>query len=88
MSESHSYWDHLLIVAPDTDQDIEKLVERTEKEGDNKDEEKKEGLGFAFAQIWSAEKDTLEEVQDENSAPNEQDDSWTQTLAVSFPFAH
>ena len=62
------------------------MVERTEKEGDKQDDEKKEGLGFAFAQIWSAEKDTLEEVQDEGNALNEQDDSWTQTLAVSFLF--
>lgn len=60
------------------------MVERTEKEGDEQDNEKKEGLGFTFAQIWSAEKDTLEEVQEEVNALNEQDDSWTQTLAVSF----
>jgi chromodomain-helicase-DNA-binding protein 4 len=67
----------------DTDNDIEKLVEKTEKEGDQEEPEKKEGLSFAFAKIWAADKDTLEEMADDSTQSNDKDDSWAQTLAVS-----
>jgi hypothetical protein len=70
------------VVTTDTDNDIEKLIERTEKEGDQEEPEKKEGLSFAFAKIWAADKDTLEEMADDTSQSNDQDDSWAQTLAV------
>jgi hypothetical protein len=66
----------------DTDNDIEKLIERTEKEGDKEEPEKKEGLSFAFAKIWAADKDTLEEMADDTAQGNDKDDSWAQTLAV------
>jgi len=58
----------------DTDQDIEKLIEKTEKEGEQ-DEQVKDGLSFSFAKIWAANMDSLEEVQDVD-----QGDSWAQTL--------
>ncbi|KAF8078789.1 SNF2 family DNA-dependent ATPase [Lyophyllum atratum] len=57
-----------------TEQDIEKLIERTEKEGDE-EAQVKEGMSFAFAKVWAADKDTLEEVEDVD-----QGDSWAQTL--------
>ncbi|KAG6818079.1 hypothetical protein H0H87_009234 [Tephrocybe sp. NHM501043] len=57
-----------------SEQDIEKLVERTEKEGDQQ-EPVKEGMSFAFAKVWAADKDSLEEVEDKD-----QGDSWAQTL--------
>ncbi|RDB29203.1 Chromatin remodeling factor mit1 [Hypsizygus marmoreus] len=57
-----------------TDHDIEKLVEKTEKEGEQQ-EPAKEGMSFAFAKIWAADKDSLEEVEDVD-----QGDSWAQTL--------
>jgi chromodomain-helicase-DNA-binding protein 4 len=71
------------VVRTDTDHDIEKLIEKTEKEGDQEQPEKKEGLSFSFAKIWAADKDTLEELNDDTTQSNDQDDSWAQTLAVS-----
>lgn len=58
----------------DSDQDILKLIEKTEVEGDEEDKPK-EGAGFSFAKIWAADKDDLEEVEDQD-----QTDSWAQTL--------
>ncbi|KAG6830296.1 hypothetical protein H0H92_001374 [Tricholoma furcatifolium] len=57
-----------------SEQDIEKLVLKTEQEGD-KQEQVKEGMSFAFAKVWAADKDSLEEVED-----IDQGDSWAQTL--------
>lgn len=67
----------------DSDADVGKLIEKTETEGDQEEVEKKDGLSFAFAKIWTAEKDTLEEMPDDITEGNDVDDSWTQTLAVS-----
>lgn len=72
------------IIITDTDHDVEKLIEKTEKEGDHEEPEKNEGLSFAFAKIWAADKDTLEEMADDAAQINDKDDSWAQTLAVSF----
>jgi hypothetical protein len=72
------------VVRADTEHDIEKLIERTEKEGDQEQPEKKEGLSFSFAKIWAADKDALEELIDDTTQSNDQDDSWAQTLAVSI----
>jgi hypothetical protein len=69
--------------AIDTDHDIEKLIEKTEQEGDQQEPENKEGLSFAFAKIWAADKDSLEEMADAVQS-NDKDDSWAQTLAVSL----
>jgi hypothetical protein len=62
-------------VVPDTDQDVEKLIEKTEKEGDKEETANEGGLSFSFAKIWAADKDSLEEVEDDD-----QGDSWAQTL--------
>ncbi|KAH7910697.1 hypothetical protein BJ138DRAFT_1064605 [Hygrophoropsis aurantiaca] len=62
-----------------TETDIEKLVEKTEKEGDDKEQAKESGLSFSFAKVWAAEKDSLEELQDK-IPENDQGDSWTQAL--------
>ncbi|KAF8898923.1 SNF2 family N-terminal domain-containing protein [Infundibulicybe gibba] len=59
-----------------TDNDIEKLIDKTEKEGDQEEEVAKEGaMSFSFAKIWAADKDTLEEVEEVD-----QGDAWAQTL--------
>lgn len=58
----------------DSDQDIIKLIERTEEIGDEEDKPK-EGMNFSFAKVWAADKDNLEEIED-----NDQVDSWTQAL--------
>ncbi|KAF8642013.1 hypothetical protein AX16_009734 [Volvariella volvacea WC 439] len=58
-----------------SENDIEKLIERTEVEGDDVQEAPQGSMSFTFAKIWSADKDTMEEVED-----NDQGDSWAQTL--------
>ncbi|KAG6890733.1 hypothetical protein C0992_013116 [Termitomyces sp. T32_za158] len=57
-----------------SEQDIEKLIEKTEQEGEEQ-EPVKEGMSFSFAKVWAADKDFLEEVED-----IDQGDSWAQTL--------
>ncbi|KAF5323433.1 hypothetical protein D9611_005738 [Ephemerocybe angulata] len=57
-----------------SESDIDQLIEKTEKEGDGSDVPK-EGAAFSFAKVWSADKDQLEEVADEDQV-----DSWAQTL--------
>lgn len=59
----------------DTDNDIDKLIERTEKEGEQEVQSKEGVLSFSFAKIWEADKDSLAEVEDQD-----QGDSWAQTL--------
>lgn len=59
----------------DSDNDIDKLLEKTEKEAVKEAPKGAGGLSFAFAKIWAAEKDSLEEVVEED-----QTDSWAQTL--------
>ncbi|EPQ60503.1 hypothetical protein GLOTRDRAFT_68181 [Gloeophyllum trabeum ATCC 11539] len=62
-----------------TDQDLEKLIEKTETEGEHVDQEKQKDAGlFAFAKVWSADKDSFEEMPDAGAA--EEGDSWAQTL--------
>ncbi|KAJ2932680.1 hypothetical protein H1R20_g4415, partial [Candolleomyces eurysporus] len=58
-----------------SDSDIDQLIEKTEKEGDESDAPKESGLAFSFAKVWSADKDQLEDVADEDQV-----DSWAQTL--------
>ncbi|KAF5388487.1 hypothetical protein D9757_004581 [Collybiopsis confluens] len=59
-----------------TETDIDNLIAKTEREGDQ-DEIHKEGNAFSFAKIWTAEKDELEEIADDGQAVV---DSWAQTL--------
>ncbi|KAJ3843907.1 SHREC complex subunit Mit1 [Lentinula raphanica] len=56
--------------------DIDNLITKTEKEGD-KELDSKEGAAFSFAKIWTADKDELEDIGDEDQL---EVDSWTQTL--------
>lgn len=58
----------------DSDQDLLKLIERTEEIGDEEDKPK-EGMNFSFAKVWAADKDQLEEIE-----YKDQVDSWTQAL--------
>ena len=61
----------------DTEQDIDNLIEKTEREGDGTAEEPSNNA-MGFAKIWSLHKDDVEELEDDN---NEQNDAWAQTLA-------
>jgi chromodomain-helicase-DNA-binding protein 4 len=63
----------------DTDHDLDKLIERTEVEGDDENITSESGLKFNFAKIWAADKDALEDVGD--SVPDiDLGDSWAQAL--------
>jgi hypothetical protein len=64
----------------DTDNDVEKLIEKTEVEGDHEEKQKEGGAAFSFAKIWAADKDSLEELDDEAVNDQEAGDSWAQTL--------
>ncbi|KAJ7293407.1 SNF2 family DNA-dependent ATPase [Mycena rebaudengoi] len=59
-----------------TDADVDKLIDKTEQEAEPEKTTKEGVLSFAFAKIWAAEKDALEEVVEEE----DQGDSWAQTL--------
>ncbi|KAG2075089.1 hypothetical protein BDR04DRAFT_1133497 [Suillus decipiens] len=61
------------------DNDVEKLIEKTEVEGDQQAATKEAGLSFAFAKVWAADKDTMEEIQ-EDIPDTEQGDSWALAL--------
>ncbi|KAK1228665.1 hypothetical protein PQX77_008318 [Marasmius sp. AFHP31] len=58
-----------------TDHDIDKLIEKTEKEGDAEEVQREGANSFSFAKIWTSDKDQLQEVRDES-----QEDSWALTL--------
>ncbi|KAF8807753.1 hypothetical protein BYT27DRAFT_7189847 [Phlegmacium glaucopus] len=58
-----------------TENDIDKLIEKTEKEAVPEASNSGGGLSFSFAKIWAADKDSLEEVQEDD-----QTDSWAQAL--------
>uniref|UniRef100_A0A8H7YAC3 Chromatin remodeling factor mit1 n=1 Tax=Psilocybe cubensis TaxID=181762 RepID=A0A8H7YAC3_PSICU len=58
-----------------TDNDIDKLLEKTEREAVKEAPKASGGLTFAFAKVWAAEKDALEDIGEED-----QTDSWAQTL--------
>ncbi|KAF9527780.1 SNF2 family N-terminal domain-containing protein [Crepidotus variabilis] len=59
-----------------SEQDIEKLIDKTQSEAVPEGPETTGGgLSFSFAKIWAADKDNLEEVIEEDQA-----DSWAQAL--------
>ncbi len=76
MSVCVSSTDHL----KDSDHDIDKLIEKTETEGDQQEPQAGEGAAFSFAKIWSADKDQLEDLETDDAAKQAQDDAWAKTL--------
>jgi hypothetical protein len=58
-----------------TDNDLENLIIKTEQEPEVNPEETEKANLFAFAKIWTADKETGEELGDEDQA-----DAWTQAL--------
>ncbi|KAG1757761.1 SNF2 family N-terminal domain-containing protein [Suillus lakei] len=61
------------------DNDVDKLIEKTEVEGDQQAATKGAGLSFAFAKVWAADKDAMEEIQ-EDVPDTELGDSWARAL--------
>lgn len=65
----------------DTDHDVEKLIEKTENEGDKTEAPNEGGMTFSFAKVWAADKDSLEDIED-TAENNGQGDSWAQALQL------
>lgn len=67
----------------DSEHDIENLIEKTEKEGDEVEADTGGGAGslFSFAKVWSADKG-LEELGDEVPDHAEEADSWAKALEL------
>ena len=70
-----------LIAFEDSEQDIDQLIEKTEQGGDDQERDASSKSAFSFARIFSAGKDILEEMPDENEPTKNEADSWAQTLA-------
>lgn len=66
----------------DSEHDVDKLIEKTEQEGDEKEGENgsSASAAFSFAKVWSADKDALEDMADEKEADGSHIDAWTQAL--------
>ncbi|KZT32157.1 hypothetical protein SISSUDRAFT_1037926 [Sistotremastrum suecicum HHB10207 ss-3] len=61
-----------------SEQDILRLIEKTEVEGDDVTPKEKTAV-FDFAKVWTADRETFEDVEDADAAPT--DDSWAVLLA-------
>ncbi|KAI0801048.1 hypothetical protein C8Q74DRAFT_1364698 [Fomes fomentarius] len=64
-----------------SEHDIENLIEKTEKEGEEVEPESGAGSLFSFAKVWSAEKEVLEDM-DEPTENTEATDSWAKALEL------
>lgn len=60
---------------------MEKLIEKTEKEGDHTETDEASKAAFAFAKVWSAHNDSLEDLPGSAEVHDDPTDSWAQTLA-------
>ncbi|KAI0639630.1 hypothetical protein C8Q77DRAFT_1082196 [Trametes polyzona] len=65
-----------------SEHDIDNLIEKTEKEGDQVEPESGPGSLFAFAKVWSADKEGLEDLPDEVTENPEEADSWAKALQL------
>lgn len=63
----------------DSEEDIDNLIARTEKEGEDVPEATRSSFGFA--KLWVVEKDTLEEVSEDVTADAHDDGFWGDVLA-------
>lgn len=63
----------------DSEGDIDNLITRTEKEGDNLPEAT--GSSFGFAKLWVVEKDTMEEIPEDVSGEAQDDGFWNDVIA-------
>ncbi|TBU49968.1 SNF2 family N-terminal domain-containing protein [Dichomitus squalens] len=65
-----------------SEHDIDNLIEKTEKEGDQVESESGAGSLFSFAKVWSADKEGMEELAEEAAEQSEQADAWTKALEL------
>lgn len=67
-------------ISLDSETDVDNLITKTENEGDQEEQgSSANGMSFAFAKVWAADKDGLEEMADEEITAD-RGDSWAQTL--------
>ncbi|KAI0720008.1 SNF2 family N-terminal domain-containing protein [Cerioporus squamosus] len=66
-----------------SEHDVDNLIEKTEREGDQVEPDSG-GAGslFAFAKVWSADKDDLEELAEQAPEHAEEADSWAKALEL------
>lgn len=70
-------------VPADSEHDVDNLIEKTEKEGDEVEPDSGGAPSlFAFAKVWSADKDDLEELAEQAPEHAEEADSWTKALEL------
>ncbi|KAI0778404.1 hypothetical protein BD413DRAFT_489884 [Trametes elegans] len=65
-----------------SEHDVDNLIEKTEKEGDKVEPESGAGSLFAFAKVWSADKDGLEDLPHEDVETPEEADTWAKALQL------
>lgn len=62
----------------DTENDVEKLIEKVETESEEQENTEATNSIISFAKVWSSHKDTLDEIPEETEHFDQ--DSWAQTL--------
>jgi len=60
---------------PVSEQDVEKLIEKTISEAIKEVPKSQGGMAFSFAKVWTADKDEMEDLQEDVEG-----DSWAQAL--------
>jgi chromodomain-helicase-DNA-binding protein 4 len=68
-----------LTLIADSEGDIDNLITRTEKEGDNIQEAT--GTSFGFAKLWVVEKDIMEDIAEDAPADTQDDGFWGDVIA-------
>ncbi|TCD65653.1 hypothetical protein EIP91_002326 [Steccherinum ochraceum] len=63
-----------------SEHDIDNLILKTEEKGDEQEEQRKDGSLFAFAKVWSADRNGLDELGSGVNADAQKADSWADTL--------
>ena len=71
-----------MTAAADSEHDIDNLIEKTEREGDQVEPESGPGSLFAFAKVWSADKEGLQELAEDLPEHAEEADSWSKALEL------
>jgi chromodomain-helicase-DNA-binding protein 4 len=67
----------------DSEQDLDKLIEKTETEEAPREETREDtGQAFTFAKVWTAENEVLEELEDQELERTETTDTWAHALQL------
>lgn len=67
------------LIRLDSDQDVDQLIDKLEKDEPTQDVDG-EKPSFSFAKIWHAEIDNMEDFSETTGTPQNESDSWAQTL--------